>query len=155
YAPRFFIVGSGSVTLSSTDARDVAYGWDGAVYVTDYGASQIVRVSHSGTLVVPLPTPTSNAHPRAIIRGPESKMWSLEDGAIASVAPGGTIVEYPIPTSGAAGLAWGPDGNLWFTDPVNSKIGRFLVRKSGDVDGNGTVDVADVFYLVNFLFAGG
>ena len=29
------------------------------------------------------------------------------------------------------------------------------VRYSGDADGNGAVDVNDVFYLVNFLFAGG
>jgi len=29
------------------------------------------------------------------------------------------------------------------------------VEKPGDVDGNGSVDVSDVFYLINFLFAGG
>jgi hypothetical protein len=25
----------------------------------------------------------------------------------------------------------------------------------GDVDGSGSIDLADVFYLINFLFAGG
>jgi large repetitive protein len=35
-------------------------------------------------------------------------------------------------------------------------LGRDLQAPlSGDADGNGTVDVADVFYLINFLFAGG
>jgi hypothetical protein len=32
---------------------------------------------------------------------------------------------------------------------------RYAALLSGDVDGNGVVDVADVFYLINFLFAGG
>ena len=32
---------------------------------------------------------------------------------------------------------------------------RFSHRQNGDVNGDGKVDVADVFYLINFLFAGG
>ena len=34
-------------------------------------------------------------------------------------------------------------------------LGAFEVEPIGDVNGDGIVDVADVFYLVNFLFAGG
>jgi hypothetical protein len=34
-------------------------------------------------------------------------------------------------------------------------IGAVERRPGGDVDGNGTVQLADVFYLINFLFAGG
>ena len=154
WSPRFFIVGDGSAAITgATDPKDIAFGWDGALWITDYGASKIFRVSHSGTLVTSYPT--TNAHPRAIIRGPESKLWFLEDGLIGSIGANGAITEYLLPSSSSQGLAWGPDGNLWFTDPANSKIGKFVVRFPGDVDGNGTVDVADVFYLVNFLFAGG
>jgi hypothetical protein len=32
---------------------------------------------------------------------------------------------------------------------------RACVGPPGDADGNGTLDVADVFYTINFLFAGG
>jgi hypothetical protein len=34
-------------------------------------------------------------------------------------------------------------------------LGAYERNANGDVDGNGTRDVADVFYLINFLFAGG
>src|SRR5262249_17933169 len=32
---------------------------------------------------------------------------------------------------------------------------RLSYRLNGDVNGDGKVDVADVFYIINFLFAGG
>ena len=69
----------------------------------------------------------------------------------------GDITEFPIPTasSGATGIALGPDGALWFTETTAGKIGRVQVFLSGDVDGSGIVDIGDVFYLINFLFAGG
>ena len=34
-------------------------------------------------------------------------------------------------------------------------LGAFEVEPKGDVNGDGAVDVLDVFYLVNYLFAGG
>lgn len=37
----------------------------------------------------------------------------------------GPFTEYLLPEGGyAAGIARGPDGNLWFTEPVSGKIGR-------------------------------
>jgi CSLREA domain-containing protein len=38
---------------------------------------------------------------------------------------------------------------------VNADTGALEHVPSGDADGNGTLDVADVFYLINYLFAGG
>jgi streptogramin lyase len=40
------------------------------------------------------------------------------------VAP--SITEFPIPTAGSqpAGIAAGPDGNLWFAEQLGNKIGR-------------------------------
>jgi hypothetical protein len=37
---------------------------------------------------------------------------------------------------------------------IHARLYRYG-RTPGDVNGDGTVDVADVFYLINFLFAGG
>jgi hypothetical protein len=60
-------------------------------------------------------------------------------------------------------VAAGPAGSfvvVWRSDNQASATSsgdiyaRFL-RPSGDADGNGHVDVADVFYLINSLFAGG
>src|SRR5262249_17504448 len=41
--------------------------------------------------------------------------------------------------------------------PIGAKcdLGSFEREPIGDANGDGTVDVADVFYLINFLFAGG
>ena len=154
WTPRFFIVGDGSAAITgASDPKDIAYGWDGALWITDPGTNKIFRVSHSGTLVTSYPT--TNANPRAIIRGPGSKLWFLENGLLGSIATNGTITEYPLPTATSQGLAWGPDGNIWFTDPGSSKIGRFVVRVPGDVNDDGLTDVADVFYRINVLYAGG
>jgi len=45
---------------------------------------------------------------------------------IGRVTTAGSFTEYAIPTrgSGAAGIAAGPDGNLWFTEAMSNKIGR-------------------------------
>ena len=61
-------------------------------------------------------------------------------GSIAEDANGSFIVVYEL-TSGASG------------NDVYRR--RFSALLPGDVDGNGVVNVADVFYLINFLFAGG
>jgi hypothetical protein len=55
------------------------------------------------------------------------------------------------------------DGNPLTTDqrgvarPLGGRcdIGAFEVEKVGDANGDGNVDVGDIFYLINFLFAGG
>ncbi len=41
--------------------------------------------------------------------------------------------------------------------PIGARcdIGSFERGPNGDTNGDGVVDVADVFYLINFLFAGG
>lgn len=45
---------------------------------------------------------------------------------IGRITPGGTITEFPVPTSKSQpfGIGSGPDGNLWFTEYSGNKIGR-------------------------------
>jgi streptogramin lyase len=62
---------------------------------------------------------------------------------------------FDVPTYGPYGITVGPDGSVWFTEPGADKIGRLQLHPQGDADGNGRVEVADVFWLINFLFAGG
>src|SRR5262245_3379783 len=46
-------------------------------------------------------------------------------------------------------------GFLRHVGATNADAGAVEHVASGDVNGDGFVDVADVFYLINFLFAGG
>jgi len=63
----------------------------------------------------------------------------------------------------SAKVAAGPTGNfvvVWESNNQESATSGVdlyarLLRPSGDVDGNGVLNVNDVFYLINFLFAGG
>ncbi len=59
--------------------------------------------------------------------------------SVALSADGNTLIAGGVADNSTAGAAW------VFT--------RFCGR--GDVSGDGAVTVADVFYLINFLFAGG
>jgi hypothetical protein len=88
---------------------------------------------------------------------------------------GGTTVTHPLLAGSAAINAGSPpsmanpfgcydlDGSPLATDQrgVTRKIGAacdlgaFEVEPIGDANGDGVVNVADVFYLINFLFAGG
>jgi hypothetical protein len=63
-------------------------------------------------------------------------------------------------TSAASSYATVASSNATFTVVWATSTGLFAqryaaARSAGDADGNGTVDVLDVFYLINFLFAGG
>jgi virginiamycin B lyase len=136
----------------------ISAGPDKNVWFTDYMRSEVGRITPGGAEMT-WTLPTASAGPTQIAAGPDGNVWLVEQSAnkIARVTPTGGITEFPIPTpgSGAVGIALGPDGALWFTEASVGKIGRVQVFISGDVDGSGIVDVGDVFYLINFLFAGG
>ncbi|HKC23488.1 MAG TPA: NHL repeat-containing protein [Thermoanaerobaculia bacterium] len=135
---------------------------DGRIWVTEYLGNNIARVTSAGFpqgFVDEYPIATPNAHPFGIALGPDGNMWFTEEnaGKIGRITPTGTITEYPLPTgnSGPAGIALGPDGNLYVCESTGNKIAKVQVFLQGDVSGDGIVDVSDVFYLINFLFAGG
>jgi predicted outer membrane repeat protein len=82
---------------------------------------------------------------------------------------GPTWTEIPSPSSGLV-INGGPAGGCvdWngFTITVDERgvkrpigaacdLGAVEVEPIGDANGDGTVDLADVFYVINFLFAGG
>jgi streptogramin lyase len=136
----------------------IAAGSDGALWFTDYGANAIRRITTAGTYTT-FPLPTPNAEPAGIVMGADGDLWFTENigNKIGRIALNGAIVEYPIPTASSfpGWIALGPDGNIWFTEGAGNKVGRVQVFVPGDVNGNGDVEVGDVFHLINFLFAGG
>ena len=114
----------------------------------DYGGQSPVEVAlAAGSL------------PRSIVPAPDGTYWFTESGTnkIGHITHDRTITEYTVPTPNSKpwGIAVGADGSVWFTEYTTSKIGRLQLHPAGDVNGDGSVNVSDVFYLINFLFAGG
>jgi virginiamycin B lyase len=73
-------------------------------------------------------------------------------GRIARVTPSGSITEFPTVGDSPDHLAAGPDGNAWFTDSANRKVGyvtptgavtTFPVALSGAVEFSGMVAGSD------------
>jgi virginiamycin B lyase len=54
-------------------------------------------------------------------------LWFTEATAnnIAQIPTAGVVTEYPVPTSasGLAGIALGPNNQIWFTEHTANKIG--------------------------------
>jgi hypothetical protein len=89
-------------------------------------------------------------------------------GLLAFDGNGGTMATRAIDATGAAATTGpatceDPLGAPLTTDqrgvkrPIGGKcdLGAFEVEPIGDANGDGVVDIADVFYLINDLFAGG
>ena len=131
-----------------------AFASDGAYWVAEPGRNKVLRFNGSAQ---EFPITAASGAGR-MIPGPRGDVWFVESDVdrIAHVTNGGVVTEYAL-ASGAepTDIAFGPDGNLWITEFGRNMIARFLVEVPGEADGNGVVDVADVFYLINFLFAGG
>jgi virginiamycin B lyase len=92
--------------------------------------------------------------------GGDGSVWYAAPGInkIGRLKPDGATFEefsLPTPSAGPRYLAVAPDGSVWFTEIGADRIGRLQLRAPGDLNDDGAVDVADVFYLINFLFAGG
>jgi virginiamycin B lyase len=73
----------------------------------------------------PFQLPTSSAFPAALITGSDRNLWFAESGKIGRISTTGSLSEFTL-TSGrsAKSLAFGPSGNLWFTEPASGRVGE-------------------------------
>jgi streptogramin lyase len=99
------------------------------------------------------------AAPTGIAVGPDHDIWFIRTDSSIGRFTKGVLKRYASPTPGTGAgydgqMVSGLDGTLWFTR-VDAKLGHAFVHVLGDVNDDGDVTVLDVFYLVNFLFAGG
>jgi virginiamycin B lyase len=128
--------------------------------ITEPGVDKVAFFDIGTTAVFdeqPVPTGLSDA--KGIALGADGYFWFVEYAAdkVGRASPYVPITEYLIPTGAShpRQIVAGPDGNLWFAEQATGKLGHVVVRSSGDVNLDGKVDVNDVFYLINYLFAGG
>jgi len=97
--------------------------------------NQIIRVTP--TLKVTSFSLTDDAY-GGITLGGDGNIWFVETDYIGELTPGGKLTEYPTPetTLGGSGLAWSPDGLVWFSDyssPDRSYVLASLDPKTGVV----------------------
>jgi streptogramin lyase len=118
---------------------DIALGPDGNFWFTDYDAGAIGRITAQGVVKrFPIPDPNLGiAGPRiavdvpqpvSIALGPDGNLWFTDLGlnAVGRITPGGTIVEFPIPTaaSNPTGITAGADGTLYFLEGDPGRVAR-------------------------------
>ena len=105
---------------ANTYLGGITTGPDSNLWLTECDPDKIARVTTDGT-ITEFQVPTPNACPASIISGPDGAVWFVENAAIGRITTAGVITEFPVPApplagsaSGPSGLAFGPDGNLWF-----------------------------------------
>jgi virginiamycin B lyase len=120
----------------------ITTGPDGALWFTEFNASQIGRVSTAGA-ITEFAVPTKQSGPDGITSGPDGALWFTEfqAGKIGqlvptpalslefsdAIAPAAIVNEFIIASAanpGARAITTGPDRNLWFTEGTISAIGR-------------------------------
>src|SRR5262249_4983129 len=104
----------------------IAAGRGGVVWVAEYAAGKLLRVSASGRMrEFALP---GRGRPYGVASAPDGNVWFGDRGnnAIGVVTPGGHIAEYPLPTPNAQPTAVVPLalGDFAFTEFVAGKVGR-------------------------------
>jgi hypothetical protein len=125
--------------------------------LTMFGSA--VSMSSDGNTVVVGAPRDSNDVGAAFVFTRSGGVWSLEGAKWIPTAPlvrpqyGAAVA---LSADGSTALVGGPYDTA--TDGIHGAawvLMRACIGPAGDVDGSNTVSVSDVFYLINFLFAGG
>jgi virginiamycin B lyase len=131
----------GTIRQFSVPSVDgIASGPDGNVWFTEFFQDVIGRITTAG-VVTEFPIGTGNGGPRGIVTGPDGNLWftetaqngSASGGQIARMTTSGSVTEYPLGGSTTdqrdpTAIVVGPDGNLWFTEAGDSRIGRITTK---------------------------
>ena len=113
---------------ADSSPHGIAAGPDGATWVANRAASQIVRMTGDG--VISSFDLESGVDPFSIVQGPDGAMWfTLNNGSrIGRLTPSGAFSEFPVRDRAfPTGIAVGADGAIWFSQRGISSIGRITL----------------------------
>lgn len=123
---------------------DITAGADGNMWFVELGGvmdgievdgNRVGRITMDGE-VTEFPIPSRGGTPINIAAGPDGNVWYTKGAALGRVTPEGQITEFPIADgeARAVGISAGSDrqppdrlvNRLYFTDPVNNRIGYLV-----------------------------
>ena len=102
----------------------ITTGPDGNLWFTEYQASQLGRITPSGSIVEG-PLGSSSRYPLGIATGPDGNIWFTEAADRLGRITSCCTQEIGI-TAGSNPLAItpGPNGNVWFTEYLGNRVGE-------------------------------
>jgi streptogramin lyase len=132
--------------VPTSTPTDIVQGSDGNLWFTEYGTGStaaigmVTRTASAGATANSYPATTLASTPVAITSDPVTgNLFFTEQNTvpdkIGEMSTAGHMVnEFPIaPAVGLDGIAAGPDGNLWYTEPTVGAIGRISPTGTGQV----------------------
>jgi streptogramin lyase len=126
-APSGAITAEWTIPTANGKPVGITTGPDGNIWFTEENASNIGRVTPSGSFAEF--HVTGGGNPRGIAPGPNGEVWFTlpSTNKIARIPSSGapiTFTQIETPGSSPDRIALGPDGALWFTERGNHKVGE-------------------------------
>ncbi|HEX3697853.1 MAG TPA: hypothetical protein VH374_20940 [Polyangia bacterium] len=126
------------VPTAAANPLNIVKSTDGNLWFTEFDGHKVGKITPAG-MVTEYPL-GSDGKPNGIAADGDGNMWFTEGGGpnlIGRITPMGAISEYTIPSANAdgAGIALGPDKNIWFAELSTNKIARI-----SNLAGGGTIN---------------
>jgi virginiamycin B lyase len=135
----------------------IVLGPDGDLWFAERGARKIGKLHRTrlgSVTITEFDLPEVAAVPSRIAAGPDGAHWFTTDGGtVGRISTSGDVVAHHFVGNTTVAIGRSPDGGVWFSHPADHLLCRVSV--AGDANRDGVTDVLDVFYLINYLFAGG
>jgi virginiamycin B lyase len=113
---------------AGSGAEQIVAGADGELWVTAPGADAIDRVGTDGKVTAfPLGGGAKNGPVDLALGGEGGVFFTQKAAEIGRLSTGGEVTEFPI-SHPAGVISAGPDGNLWFSEPISTKPENFGVN---------------------------
>jgi streptogramin lyase len=110
----------------------ICVGADGNLWFTETNIGKIGRITPAGVITEFTLPSGADSLPIQINAGQDGNVWWVEANTanIGRITPAGVITEFPTPTSASNpnGIVAAPDGDMYVTEVVSSKIARFNPR---------------------------
>jgi sugar lactone lactonase YvrE len=138
------ISSAGDVTdfvISLSSPNGVYVGSDGTTYVTEFGASRVIKIAPGATTGTPVASGAALGAPNGVVLDAKRNLLFFTDyasGKLYSVTPAGGGTPNPVgQVTGASldGLVLDACGNVYAVDQGNSRLYRFELDAAGTLVG--------------------